>query len=298
MKAQLLKRLDQIGQIEPPRAAPAGATPVGATPVGEAAGRAGAPRLGWPGLAAVSAATLAYAAYPSAAEDRAIGLACFGVALASLLAVARAPDRAVLLAPLLAALTLAPAAVGLAVPWPLSLAAPLVVLALLARAVPALRSSMPPLRRGAFGPAVVGWIAAVVLVSALALVLWVRLMRPDLSQMRALLPPVSLPLLLLGGLGFALFNALLEEAVFRLVFLGSLDAVTTSGWTAVLVQAAAFGLLHLNGFPSGAVGVGLAAIYAVMLGVLRRRAGGLLAPYVAHVAADLTIFALLLTWTR
>ncbi len=155
---------------------------------------------------------------------------------------------------------------------------------------------MPPLRRGSFGPAVIGSIAAVALVSALALVLWVRLMRPDLSLMRALLPPVSLPLLLLGGLGFALFNALLEEAVFRLVFLGSLDAVTTSGWTPVLIQAAAFGLLHLNGFPSGAVGVGLAAIYAVMLGVLRRRAGGLLAPYVAHVA-DL-IFALLLTWTR
>ncbi|WP_437619116.1 hypothetical protein [Sorangium sp. So ce1151] len=54
----------------------------------------------------------------------------------------------------------------------------------------------------------------------------------------------------------------------------------------------------MNGFPSGAVGVGLAAIYAVMLGVLRRRAGGLLALCVAHVAADLTIFALLLTWTR
>ncbi|WP_437989800.1 CPBP family intramembrane glutamic endopeptidase [Sorangium sp. So ce145] len=288
MKDQLLERLDRVGQIEPPRAAP----------VDEAAGRVGAPRLGWPRLCAVSAATLAYAAYPSAAADRALGLACFGVALASLLVVARAPDRAALHAPLLAVLTLAPTAVGLAAPWPLSLAAPLVVLALLARAVPALRASMPPLRRGSFGPAVLGWIAAIVLVSALALVLWVRLMRPDLTQMRALLPPVSLPLLLLGGLGFALFNALLEEAVFRLVFLGSLDAVTTSGWTAVLVQAAAFGLLHLRGFPSGAVGVGLAAIYAVMLGVLRRRAGGLLAPYVAHVAADLTIFALLLTWTR
>ena len=82
------------------------------------------------------------------------------------------------------------------------------------------------------------------------------------------------------------------------MFLGSLYAVTTSGRTAVLVQAAAFGLLHLSGFPGGAVGVGLAAVYGVMLGVLRRRAGGLLAPYVAHVAADLTVFVLLLTWMR
>ncbi len=66
----------------------------------------------------------------------------------------------------------------------------------------------------------------------------------------------------------------------------------------MLVQAAAFGLLHLKSASrSGAVGVGLAAIYAVMLGVLRRRAGGLLAPHAAHVAADLTIFAPLLTWT-
>ncbi|XYH94128.1 CPBP family intramembrane glutamic endopeptidase [Sorangium sp. So ce1128] len=293
MKAQLLERLGQIGQNEQP-----GAAPLGAVPVGEAAGRAAAPRLGWPGLVAVAAATLAYGAYPFAAADRVLGLACFGVALASLLLAARASGRAALHAPLLAVLTLAPAAAGLVPPWPIPLVAPLVVYALLARAVPALRSSAPRPRRGAFGPLVLGWVAAIVLVSGLALVLWVRLMRPDLSQIRALMPPVSLPLLLLGGLGFALFNAFLEEAVFRLVFLESLDAVTTSGWTAVLVQAAAFGLLHLNGFPSGAVGVALAAIYAVMLGLLRRRAGGLLAPYVAHVAADLTIFTLLLTWTR
>jgi hypothetical protein len=72
--------------------------------------------------------------------DRALGLACFGVSLASLLVASRAPDRAALHAPLLAVLTLAPAAIGLVVPWPLFLVAPLVVFALLARAARAASS--------------------------------------------------------------------------------------------------------------------------------------------------------------
>ncbi|WP_437534599.1 type II CAAX endopeptidase family protein [Sorangium sp. So ce726] len=285
MKAPFGMRADDGGEIDT-----AGGSDV--------AGRADGHRFSAPGLAAVAAAAFAYAAYHFVATDRGLALACFGVALASLLVAAREPSRTARHGPLLAVLMALPAIAGVAAPWPYSRIAPFALYALLARVVPSLRSSAPPLRRGAFGPAVLGWIAAIMAVSALALVLWVQWIRPDLSQMQDLLPPISLPLLLLGGLGFALFNALLEEAVYRLVFLGSLDAVTPSGWIAVLIQAAAFGLSHLRGFPGGAVGVTLATLYGVMLGALRRRAGGLLAPYVAHVVADFTIFVLLLSWSR
>jgi membrane protease YdiL (CAAX protease family) len=56
-----------------------------------------------------------------------------------------------------------------------------------------------------------------------------------------------------------------------------------------------FGVGHLHGFPSGWIGVGLATIYGLMLGVVRLRTGGLLAAWIAHVAADFTIACLILT---
>ncbi len=62
---------------------------------------------------------------------------------------------------------------------------------------------------------------------------------------------------------------------------------------AVLVQALAFGMLHFNGYPYGVTGVALASVYGLALGALRLRAGGLLAPWIAHVCADAVIFVLI-----
>jgi hypothetical protein len=64
--------------------------------------------------------------------------------------------------------------------------------------------------------------------------------------------------------------------------------------TAFVVQAVAFGLIHWRGFPRGLDGVVLATVYGLMLGAIRRRTGGLLAPWLAHVFADVVILALLL----
>jgi membrane protease YdiL (CAAX protease family) len=63
---------------------------------------------------------------------------------------------------------------------------------------------------------------------------------------------------------------------------------------AMFIQGVAFGIVHANGFPRGVVGVVLASVYGVSLGLLRLRSGGLLAPFVAHVIADATIFGILL----
>jgi membrane protease YdiL (CAAX protease family) len=61
-----------------------------------------------------------------------------------------------------------------------------------------------------------------------------------------------------------------------------------------VLQAASFALLHfVSGFPGGCWGLAMTFVYGLMLGTIRRRAQGMLAPWLAHVCADLTIFAIL-----
>jgi membrane protease YdiL (CAAX protease family) len=42
----------------------------------------------------------------------------------------------------------------------------------------------------------------------------------------------------------------------------------------------------------------MAMIYGVMLGAIRRRSRGILAPFVTHVVADLVIFVILVLMVR
>jgi membrane protease YdiL (CAAX protease family) len=99
--------------------------------------------------------------------------------------------------------------------------------------------------------------------------------------------------LLLAGVGFSVGNALLEEIIFRGVLYEALAADYGVAAT-VCIQGIAFGVVHAHGFPRGVIGVAMASAYGVVLGILRQRSGGLLAPFVAHVFADATIFAILL----
>jgi hypothetical protein len=62
-------------------------------------------------------------------------------------------------------------------------------------------------------------------------------------------------------------------------------------WPALLAQAGGFGALNLHGYPNGPVGVALTGSYGVLLGLLRVRARGLLACWIAHALADAVIFA-------
>ena len=154
--------------------------------------------------------------------------------------------------------------------------------------------------RGAFTPLLIALIA---LTSGIALYLWWWWAAPDLSAHRALLPDVDWPWLVLAGLAFSMANAFVEEVLFRGLLqsfllrafaglFGSRSA-TTHRALAVVGSAFAFGIAHWSGFPSGASGAALAGIYGLMLGALRERSGGLLSPWVAHIAADAVIFAIL-----
>ena len=58
----------------------------------------------------------------------------------------------------------------------------------------------------------------------------------------------------------------------------------------MILQASAFAILHFAaGFPNGIAGYLMTFVYGLILGYLRERTGGLLAPYVTHVVADLVI---------
>jgi CAAX protease family protein len=166
--------------------------------------------------------------------------------------------------------------------------------------VPWLRRASSWMRRGALDGVIVGLAAAIVAVAAVALLAWYAIVKPDLADIvRTYVPAQPVALLAPGAVLFAMLNAAIEEAAYRGILLSALDATLGPGAVAVLLQAVAFGALHLyGGFPRGMVGVFLAFVYGLMLGALRRKAGGLLAPWLAHVLTDVVIFGIVIGLAR
>lgn len=137
------------------------------------------------------------------------------------------------------------------------------------------------------------WVGCVVTVSVLALLAFHRLAAPRPFMGDDLLNGMPMWLMLAAGLAFVTMNAAVEELLFRGAILGHLRGVIAVG-PAVALQGAAFGLLHLHGYPYGLVGVILAGAYGTMLALLRIRSGGLVAPWLAHVVADSVIYVFIL----
>lgn len=136
-------------------------------------------------------------------------------------------------------------------------------------------------------------IAGLVAVAGSALLIFHGLTPPALGLGVRLIGPLPAWSVVVGGLAFVTVNAAVEEVFFRAVILGHLRAAIGTR-PALLVQAVGFGLLNLHGYPYGLVGVALTSVYGLMLGVLRLRSGGLLAGWIAHVAADSVIFLFIL----
>jgi len=134
-------------------------------------------------------------------------------------------------------------------------------------------------------------------VTPFALVAWFLLFDPDLRDITRHLPELGKTELALGAVGFVLINAFCEELIWRGVIQSRLTALLSER-DAIVVQALSFGAQHVHGFPRGAAGVLLASVWAIGLGMLRRRAGGLLASILAHVVADATIAAIIIFWAR
>jgi len=145
-------------------------------------------------------------------------------------------------------------------------------------------------------PDQVSWLLVILtsLISALALILWalwsdyLGIASSMLSTFRHV-PPWFM--LLVGIPGFALLNAFSEEVVYRGVLQDALEQNFGERQSLILIaQASAFAAAHyMGGFPNGKLGYLMTFVYALMLGYLRDRSRGLLAPYLAHVAADYVI---------
>jgi len=180
-----------------------------------------------------------------------------------------------------------------------SLFFPLVLVWLSCLPFPRLRAGFRWARKGDLNQVTWFLVVLVSLVSAIALVLW-ALWTDYLGLATAMMSTVkSVPLwfmLLVGIPGFALANAFAEEAVYRGVVQDALEKRFGNWpWLVIAAQASAFAALHYrSGFPNGKVGYLMTFVFACMLGLLRRRSEGMLAPYVAHVAADAVIGVTLL----
>jgi membrane protease YdiL (CAAX protease family) len=161
---------------------------------------------------------------------------------------------------------------------------------------PRLRETTFWLHTGSLEVKVRRLVLVAVVASAIGLPIWSWLVGPEVREMVAAFDDLPTWALLPIGATFALVNAGAEEAAFRGILMDALvSAVGEAG--AVVIQAVAFGLVHYpHGLPNGTWGALLSGIYGLFLGFMRLRAGGMLAPWIAHVATDLTIFVLLLTW--
>ena len=114
---------------------------------------------------------------------------------------------------------------------------------------------------------------------------------PQNTGHRSFLPFEQICGLITAGILFSVFNALREEFIFRGILYDSLNSLWGK-WAAMGITALGFGLIHLQGVPSGITGALLAAVYGLVLGGLRCWTGGSLLPIAAHIAADATIFCM------
>lgn len=192
-------------------------------------------------------------------------------------------------------------AMALAVPigwvWPVPPAVGLVAFAVLT-VVTGTSAHRTWLRRGRADRAslVLGW--ASVPVTAVALVAFITSGRTDVRAATESLQALSLPWLVLAGIGFVLVNPAVEEVLFRGLLQPALESLGASVPIAIVGQAAAFGAIHLVGVPGGLLGMVMAGTWGAVLGALRHRTGGLLLVWIVHVAANVAIFTTVVVVAR
>jgi membrane protease YdiL (CAAX protease family) len=183
--------------------------------------------------------------------------------------------------------------------WPFRLLAPLAAYGLVVLAFPRLRMSAAWLKAGHVSRSLLLAGLLVTAASAGGLLAWVALARPDMRFYASQLPDLSLWPLAAVGLGFSVLNGAMEEAAFRGVTMQALEKALGPGVFALCAQAAVFGIMHFQrGFPNGAAGAALAAVFGFMLGLLRRSSGGMLLPWAVHTGADAVIFAIVAVWVH
>ena len=245
-------------------------------------------------IVAVMLAAAMVAVVPSAATTRSAVLPSVALLLLLSVAAVRLKSQPVRQSVLLADLLFVTVAVKFLGLWPVPAAAAVIVAWWLASRGSGEHQWASWLRRGRWTRDLPWLVVTTVIVTAVALTAWQRLFDGRLPR-EYVDAARGHPwwLIVLAGIGFSLLNAAVEEVVFRGVLMSALLEVLGLP-AAVVLQAVAFGVLHLHGVPSGIVGMVMAGAWGLLLGLLRLRSRGLLAPYAAHIAADATIVMLML----
>ena len=135
---------------------------------------------------------------------------------------------------------------------------------------------------------------AVVVISSVALAVWYLLTSPDLEIYSEFFPQIEFWKLISLGVLFSVTNALVEEAVYRGILWDGLGKLISDIKIVIILQAIVFAVAHLWGIPNGIIGMFLAFIYGIFLGTIRYLSRGLLMPILTHIAADMTIFFILM----
>ena len=178
--------------------------------------------------------------------------------------------------------------------WPFNLLIPFSIYKAMTQMFSSLRQSTYWIRVGRFTGDIIVMMIATALISGIALYAWNRLLKPDLSIHLNHLQDIPHWLYPLAGVGFSIGNAALEEFIFRGVIMQVLDSAFGPAIMSVVLQAWLFGSVHYRqGFPNGAWGIAMTFVYGIMLGAIRRRSQGMLAPVITHLFADAVIFAIL-----
>jgi len=178
--------------------------------------------------------------------------------------------------------------------WPFFLLIPVLCYGVIALIVPSLRTSVLWVRRGAPDKTTVIAAAIISVTAGIALVLWYAIVKPNVTAQLHNVPDMPHWLYPLAGIAFATSNAAVEEFAYRGIIMQALDSAVGPGVVSLVIQACSFGAIHyLQGFPKGGGGVAMTIAYGVMLGWLRQRSRGMLAPWVVHVCADMVIFIIL-----
>lgn len=152
---------------------------------------------------------------------------------------------------------------------------------------------VPP---GRASPRILGFAALTVVGAAAALAGWVATgpqlgaATEELIELARVTPPIVVGL---SVVVFVVVNATAEEVAYRVVAFDVARRLA-GPWLAVVVQAAAFGTLHVAGFPAGLAGMALTFLYGLALGAIRLLTGGLRLAIGVHMLADATIAALVL----
>lgn len=158
---------------------------------------------------------------------------------------------------------------------------------------PQLRETVFWLHTGSLEAGVRRLLILAIIAPAISLPVWFYVVGPEIRELVVKYDDLPLWALVPIGGTFALVNAACEEAAFRGILMDALVGAVGIA-TALGVQSAAFGLIHYpHGLPGGTWGAFLTGTYGLLLGLIRVRARGMIAPLIAHAAADLAVFILL-----